>query len=301
MFDSIATDLIVMDCRRRAMAAGYSLHIGLNAVDPAQYGGWDGALGGCEPDARDMQKLAKARGYKPELLLTKKATSQAVLSALAKLATTMVAGDALLLTYSGHGGQYADTNKDEGDGLDETWCLFDRQVLDDELYAMYAQFAAGTRIFVLSDSCHSGTVIKAMPPLAKAAAASGPIMSLPAPASTYAIGRKPAGTRLAPPKAINKGLFDAVQAVIGPKVADKLSADILLMSGCQDNQLSADLGTNGLFTVKLGESLEAAGKNATFRQVHKRLVSLMPSDQTPNLMTLGLNGLKLQKAKAFAI
>ena len=34
-----------------AKARGISLHIGLNAVDPAQYEGWDGALTACEFDA----------------------------------------------------------------------------------------------------------------------------------------------------------------------------------------------------------------------------------------------------------
>ena len=46
---------------------------------------------------------------------------------------------------------------------DETWCIYsDRQLVDDELYSLWAQFAAGVRIFVLSDSCHSGTVLKQM-------------------------------------------------------------------------------------------------------------------------------------------
>ena len=32
-----------------------SIHIGLNIVDPQQYGGWDGALAGCVNDANAMQ------------------------------------------------------------------------------------------------------------------------------------------------------------------------------------------------------------------------------------------------------
>ena len=40
------------------MAKGYSLHVGLNAVDPAHYEGWDGALAACEFDADDMAELA---------------------------------------------------------------------------------------------------------------------------------------------------------------------------------------------------------------------------------------------------
>lgn len=51
-------------------------------------------------------------------------------------------------------------SNDEPDGLDETWVLFDRQLVDDELYAAWLLFRPGVRIFVLSDSCHSGTMTK---------------------------------------------------------------------------------------------------------------------------------------------
>ena len=44
------------------MPIGASLHIGLNAVDPKQYSGWDGQLTACEFDANDMQALAKSPG-----------------------------------------------------------------------------------------------------------------------------------------------------------------------------------------------------------------------------------------------
>src|SRR5688500_19498444 len=88
------------------------------------------------------------------------ATSSAVISAIGQASRSLTSGDILLLTYSGHGGQFDDVNGDEDDGQDETWVLWDRQVLDDELYSLWSQFAAGVRIFVLSDSCHSGTVLR---------------------------------------------------------------------------------------------------------------------------------------------
>jgi hypothetical protein len=39
--------------------------------------------------------------------------------------------------------------------------LYDGELIDDEVYAALNQFAGGVRIFVLSDSCHSGTVLRA--------------------------------------------------------------------------------------------------------------------------------------------
>ena len=56
------------------MAKGISLHIGLNAVSAAAYGGWSGELNACEADANDMEALAKSRGFKTTKLLTKAGT-----------------------------------------------------------------------------------------------------------------------------------------------------------------------------------------------------------------------------------
>ena len=61
-----------------------SLHIGLNGVSGAAYGGWDGPLAACEFDANDMAAIAKQQGMKPTVLLTKKATRAAALAAMRK-------------------------------------------------------------------------------------------------------------------------------------------------------------------------------------------------------------------------
>ncbi len=67
-----------------------SLHIGLNAVSPAAYGGWDGPLAACEFDANDMAAVAKSRGMKSTLLLTKKGTGARVLAAMRQAAKRLV-------------------------------------------------------------------------------------------------------------------------------------------------------------------------------------------------------------------
>ena len=134
--------------------------IGLNAVDPGHYGGWDGELTGCEPDARDMTFIANSEGFAVETLMTANATREAVVSELTNLADIMNSGDLLVVSYSGHGGQVPDQNDDEDDNSDETWCLYDGQLLDDELYHAWSKFRTGVRIIVFSDSCHSGTVLR---------------------------------------------------------------------------------------------------------------------------------------------
>lgn len=150
------------------MAQGMSIHIGVDRVDPEHYSGWDGKLVACEKDAQAMAKVAKAQGIrKRRLLLTGEATAANVTQALAEAAAKLKSGDLLFLTFSGHGDQTPDWDFEEEDDLDETWLLYDRQLVDDELYKLWRAFQPGVRILVLSDSCHSGTATREAPPPAR--------------------------------------------------------------------------------------------------------------------------------------
>jgi hypothetical protein len=151
-----------------------SIHVGLNEVDPKHYQGWNGELVACEFDANDMEELARGRGFKTQKLLTKAATAKAVTSGLKAAADELDDGDMLVLTYSGHGGQVPDANGDEQDRMDETWVLYDRQLVDDELYALLGKLKPGVRVAIFSDSCHSGTVARDMVDLIGAARVAEP-------------------------------------------------------------------------------------------------------------------------------
>ncbi|MFT4012242.1 MAG: caspase family protein [Paracoccus sp. (in: a-proteobacteria)] len=148
--------------------AARSLHIGLNSFDPAHYAGQNGQLYGCENDARAMRDLAQAQGYEPTVLLTKDATREAVISELRRAARDLQPGDQFLFTNACHGAQISDLNGDEKDygsntRRDSTLCLFDSQMIDDELWHVLSEFREGVRITMVADSCHSGTVIRAAP------------------------------------------------------------------------------------------------------------------------------------------
>ena len=138
-----------------------SVHIGLNSVSPVHYSGWSGELAACEFDANDMAAIAKASGMKSTVLLTRKGTRANALAAIRAASKQLKAGDLFFLTYSGHGGQVPDVTGEEADKKDETWCLYDGELIDDELYLELSRFAEGVRVLVLSDSCHSGTVTRA--------------------------------------------------------------------------------------------------------------------------------------------
>jgi hypothetical protein len=277
-------------------AKAMSLHIGLNAVDPKHYGGWSGPLAACEADANDMAAIAAAQGIAATKLLTKAGTRKAVLGGLRKAAATLDKGDYFLLTYSGHGGQVADANRDETDGQDETWCLYDGQLIDDELYAELGAFKVGVRILVLSDSCHSGTVTRARieaPPAGGRSKAMPPDVALRVYAAHKAFYdglqnklQKSAGSKsFADPDAVLSTL--TVQGGRVQALARKIGAAVILVSGCQDNQTSMDGDHNGAFTGQL----RRVWNNGRFTGNHARFHSLiragLPPSQTPNLFVLG--------------
>jgi hypothetical protein len=139
---------------------GYAFAIGLNEVDLTHYTKPVKELHGCEADAVDMNEIASSQGLKAKALLGKEATRDKVLDELSTLAKNLKQGDLLVVSYSGHGANVPDKNGDEADGLDETWCLYDGELLDDELYGAWMKFQAGVRILIFSDSCHSGTVLR---------------------------------------------------------------------------------------------------------------------------------------------
>lgn len=264
------------------MPHGYAINIGVNRVDPAHYHGWEGVLKACEADAKDMRALTGGLGFDGELILTQDATVENVTAAIGGAAERLAAGDLLVLSYSGHGGQVPDVHGEEEDDLDETWVLYDRQLVDDELFALYGRFAAGVRILVLSDSCHSGSVTRDIyiDELLDQAVDRGFVAQRPA-------------VRSVPPQLRrdiyddNKAVYDGVQADKPSGDEAELKATVILLSGCQDNQQSLDGERNGLFT----ETLLKTWKDGTFRGSHRRfrrkILDAMPPYQSPNYFVIG--------------
>jgi len=273
------------------MPKGMSLHIGLNSVDANHYNGWSGPLSACEADADDMESLAKKQGFSAVKLLTKQGTRANMLAETKKAAGKLTAGDIFLLTYSGHGGQVDDINGDEPDDKDETWCLYDGEFIDDELNAALAAFAAGVRILVLSDSCHSGTVSKQV----HFAASAGSATTNPF-----------AGTRAMPPDIADrvyrahKAFYDGLQGKTTAATAS-LKATVLLISGCQDNQLSSDGDANGLFTATLLRIWRDGKFKGGYRKFHKSIVNRMPPYQSPNYFLDGTANPSFEAQKPFTV
>jgi metacaspase-1 len=283
----------------KTAARAMSLHIGLNSVSPQHYEGWSGPLAACEFDANDMAAIAKSQGLAAKTLLTKAGTRKAVLTGIRAAAKALKKGDLFLLTYSGHGGQVADASGDEDDKQDETWCLFDGQLIDDELYFELSKFAAGVRVLVLSDSCHSGTVTRARPE-PPPAGMRAKLMPADVGLRVYAkhaafydglqnnIAKAAGKAPLADPDAVLGKL--AVQGGRVQSIARQFKAAVVLISGCQDNQTSLDGDHNGAFTGQLRRIWNNGKWKGTHAQFHARIVAGMPERQTPNLFMLGPAG-----------
>jgi hypothetical protein len=274
------------------MVFGRSLHIGLNHVDPNVYNGWNGELFGCINDANSMKAIADSFNYTSLILTDSQANSSRVIQEIASAAQALQTGDIFLITYSGHGGQVHDSNSDEEDAMDETWVLWDREVIDDELASLWSQFQPGVRILVISDSCHSGTVAKMRfaedtkvarerrraregrpmdsrpyqpvspqgslegyrPRYRSAATMASPAATDVAPADIGTMTDKAKAMPLDIQEAVNardRAMYDTLQWIAGPARDANIGASVILISGCQDNQLSYDGDFNGAFTGAL--------------------------------------------------
>ncbi|QPI72243.1 caspase family protein [Sphingobium sp. Cam5-1] len=158
-----------------------------------------------------------------------------------------------------------DLNSDEPDGLDETWCLYDGQLIDDELSYALSAFKAGVRIIVVSDSCHSGSVVKT----AAMQALHGNLLNVQAVLAARAVGDDSVSFELVDafsggvPRVMpqdvmsrvylaNKDFYDEIGSREELSEAkNHVAASVILLSGCQDYQLSMDGPFNGAFTGAL--------------------------------------------------
>lgn len=138
----------------------YYLGIGIN------YRGTRNELRGCINDVLNVEKFFKTKF--PTLRATlitddtvQKPTRDIILAALADVLSKCVAGDTVILHYSGHGTHTIDLNNDERDKRDECIVPLDLKLItDDELYALIVRhLPKDVFLLCLFDSCFSGTVL----------------------------------------------------------------------------------------------------------------------------------------------
>ena len=135
------------------------LCIGIN-----DYPGTQNDLSGCVNDASDWAVELDGRGYAVTKMIDAQATHAAMTASIGGMIHSAVKGDTLVITYSGHGTWVPDSSGDEPDGRDEGLCPYDigsvGPLLDDQIRKLFDTRAAGVRIVLIADSCHSGSVTR---------------------------------------------------------------------------------------------------------------------------------------------
>ncbi len=134
------------------------LFIGIN------YLGTPYKLNGCFNDIDNMQqlyikefKLSNIRVLRDDIR-TMMPTKANIISNLNWLLTNNEPQSQLFLHYSGHGSYILDKNGDEKDGRDETIVSSDLlNISDDEIFDIINKNINDSNLFAVFDSCHSGT------------------------------------------------------------------------------------------------------------------------------------------------
>lgn len=252
-----------------------SLHVGVNDLDAKHYAGWKGELLSCESDADEMAVIARAMGMKPKVLHTKSATRANVLAGLDEACKQLKSGDLFFLTFSGYGGQVLDISGDELDLMDETWCLHDAQIIDDEVQDRVLCFAKGVRVLIVADSSPSGSVLRPYVPDPDPPPP-GQRAKLVAPLLADRIYRQ------------NAKFYDALQKA--PRKGKPLGQGpaLIVMHGCQHNQASIDGKQSGVFTQRLMQVWNQGSYQGNYVRYFSHVVTRMPATQTPMMRTYGL-------------
>ena len=124
-------------------------------------------LYGCINDAKNIrEKLISQFKFNPKnitMILDEKNYIQPtrfnIIRVIRYFINTAKPNEKLFLSYSGHGSQMPDYNRDELDNKDEVLISSDlMQIKDDELYNLFSRLNPSSKLFCLMDLCNSGTI-----------------------------------------------------------------------------------------------------------------------------------------------
>ena len=85
---------------------------------------------------------------------------------------------------------------------------------------------------------------------------------------------------------VRQGLYDGIRSATPDEGSAPLSARVLLLSGCQDNQTSMDGPRNGAFTGRLREVWADGAFSGGYRRFLNRIKDGLPPWQSPNYLSL---------------
>lgn len=297
------TQSLISNCQGRKKA----LLVGIN------YRGTSSELRGCVSDVKYVKNFICSRyGFKDDpdsmLVLTDDHNNppflplrQNIIQALHWLVRDAQPGDSLFFQFSGHGTKVKDLDGDEDDGYDQAICPLDHStaglIIDDELNVILIRnLPPNVRLTTISDSCHSGSVLdlpytytttgqlkveNKVKTLAKTAAPG--VLNL-------LVGNKISGIM---------SIIGGVNQYLNHKTRDphqmamykgNYFSDTILISGCKDDQTSADTVISGRNTGALTHAFVdvlSKNPNPTYRELLVGIRNVLSGDYTqkPQLST----------------
>jgi hypothetical protein len=163
-------------------------------------------------------------------------TRQNIIAGLNALVAGMIAGDEAVFHYSGHGSLVRDTNGDEATGFDSCLCPVDYatpasagggMITDDEIRTLLInRVPRGARLYVILDCCHNGT------------------------GCDIRYKYEDFSVLLSPPSARTPVWRTMQRAYLQGKYTET-AGEVYMISGCRDEQTSADAYINNAFAGAL--------------------------------------------------
>jgi len=253
------------------MPTGYSLHIGLNKVDSNNYHRQVKLLSSCHNDAIAYHAIAARQGFHySKLLLDEGATSVNFYHEIEHISQQMQKNDILFLSFSGHGSKKPSTT--EPDGRDETWCFYDGQVLDDQLFQLWQGFKKGKRILVISDSCHSGTILRDI------------------------FNIDPFSVKASPSTASSLSRSFEVDPFTSP-----VKAHVKLLAAAKENRYAQNAGKHGMFTKALLKVWNKGTFEGNYQAFFETISRELPLNHPPARMDVGRLNKNFNLQKPFQI
>lgn len=267
------------------MATKIALCVGQNKYNPAS---GVTPLRGCVNDALLIGEMLRRAGFEVRQVHDRAATQRGILDRLSTEVAKLRKGDYFVFWNSSHGYQVNDREGDElYDYLDEAICTYDTDprdpVTDDKLGRILYRADPEATVFLGSDSCHSGSLTRAMleektgngrqqrlwiPPDDVRFRSGTTLVDLDAFAED-------SDTALVDLKAFDEEAVEQIQpsrqevrrfGAVGREVQEK-DMGHLLLSGCRPEQTSADApfreGWYGAMTYNFAKAVLRAWRNGT--------------------------------------
>lgn len=221
-------------------------------------------LKGCLNDVGNWSALLREKfGFSYSTITDEKATKKNVVSALENLVYDAQSGDSLVVQFSGHGTRISTTNAQEEDGFSEALCLYDKYLIDMEIEEILRKLKPNISLTTISDSCFSGNLTREIHSNYIKARTAQPF---PLPIIKTTTRRR---------------LFKLVD--------DEEQMNHILLSGCAENETSADGCFSGIFEGAFSHyaiKILTETTNITYNEFYLKLREYLPSDlynQTPCL------------------